>query len=139
MGILGLDFALPAASFAGLAVVVPVIGPFIAIVPPILVAVLTGDAWRIVVAVVALVGLQQIVVNVVGPKVVGDALGLHPMVVLAALLIGIRVAGLYGALFAIPAAGVLFAMGYSLWRRQRLARPDPLYTQPEVDAGRSPR
>jgi predicted PurR-regulated permease PerM len=72
-----------------------------------------------VVTVVGLLILQQIVVNIIGPKVVGDALGLHPMVVLLALLVGIRVAGVWGAVFAIPLAGVIYAMGYSLYRRQR--------------------
>lgn len=128
MLIAGLDFVAPVSTFAGMSMVVPVIGPFIALVPPVLIALFTGEIWRILVTVLGLLVIQQIVVNIIGPKVVGDALGLHPMVVLAALLIGIRVAGLYGALVAIPIAAVIFAMGISVYRRQREAHGEGLYT-----------
>ena len=50
-----------------------------------------------------------------------DALGLHPLVIFGALLAGIKVAGFWGALFAIPVAGVLVAMGiysYERWQRR---------------------
>ncbi len=128
MLIAGLDFVAPVATFAGMSMIVPVIGPFVAIVPPVIIALFAGELWKILVTVLGLLVIQQIVVNVIGPKVVGDALGLHPMVVLAALLIGIRVAGLYGALVAIPIAAVVFAMGISIYRRQREAAGEGLYT-----------
>jgi len=45
--------------------------------------------------------------------------GLHPLVVIIVVLIGIEVAGVWGALFAVPAAAVLVAIGRRVYQMNR--------------------
>ena len=50
-----------------------------------------------------------IVMNIVQPRVMSQAVGIHPVVVLVSVLIGIKIAGVAGAIFALPFAAVLAA------------------------------
>ena len=51
----------------------------------------------------------------------GNALGLHPLVIIVSLLIGVKVAGFWGAFFAMPLAGIISAFGAFLIRRRQTA------------------
>lgn len=120
MTFLGMDFALVIGIFSGLSMIIPLLGPFLAILPPLAVALLIGSPawWILLLILIVLIVLLQ---NVLVPKLLSDALGLHPLVIFGALLAGIKVAGFWGALFAIPVAGVLVAMGiysYERWQRR---------------------
>jgi predicted PurR-regulated permease PerM len=53
--------------------------------------------------------------DIVGPRVVGRSVGLHPIVALAALIAGGELFGIWGALFASPIAGVLQAFLIAVW------------------------
>jgi predicted PurR-regulated permease PerM len=53
--------------------------------------------------------------DIIGPRIVGKAIGLHPVVSLAALIAGSELFGIWGALFASPVAGVLQAMLVAFW------------------------
>jgi predicted PurR-regulated permease PerM len=62
--------------------------------------------------------------DVVGPRIVGQAVGLHPIVSIAAIIAGSELFGIWGALFASPIAGVLQALLIALWTHWRETRPD---------------
>ena len=62
--------------------------------------------WLVPVAVVLLV-VQTVLVNYLQPRLMREALGMHPILVLLGLLVGAQVAGLWGALFGIPVLAVL--------------------------------
>jgi len=62
--------------------------------------------------------------DIVGPRVVGKAVGLHPMVAIVALIAGSELFGIPGALFASPIAGVLQALILALWFEWREAHPE---------------
>ena len=62
--------------------------------------------------------------DVVGPRIVGKAVGLHPIVSIAALIAGAELFGIVGALFASPIAGVLQALIIALWIHWRETRPE---------------
>ncbi len=62
--------------------------------------------------------------DVVGPRIVGQAVGLHPIVSIAAIIAGSELFGIWGALFASPIAGVLQALLVALWTHWRESRPD---------------
>lgn len=62
--------------------------------------------------------------DVVGPRIVGKAVGLHPIVSIAALIAGAELFGIVGALFASPIAGVLQALITALWIHWRETRPE---------------
>ncbi|GAC1627848.1 MAG: hypothetical protein NVS4B7_17160 [Ktedonobacteraceae bacterium] len=62
--------------------------------------------------------------DVIGPRIVGKAVGLHPIVSIAALIAGAELFGIVGALFASPLAGVLQALLIALWIHWRETRPE---------------
>jgi predicted PurR-regulated permease PerM len=61
--------------------------------------------------------------DLVGPRIVGQAIGLHPVVSLFALVAGAELFGIWGALFASPLAGILQALLIALWSEWREAHP----------------
>ena len=67
-------------------------------------------------------------INVLGPRIMSSAIGLHPIYVVAALLIGGQIAGIWGALFGVPIAGALNLIGRPLLRRIR--SQTSLYAEP---------
>lgn len=54
-----------------------------------------------------LVFIQGLLVNVLQPKLVQESLGLHPILLFLGLLVGVQVAGLWGALFGVPVLAVI--------------------------------
>lgn len=123
MTLFGLNFVLIASLFAFLFMLIPLVGPFLALLPPLLVVLIQlpeMTVWLIVILFV----YQFVIVNVLMPRVLSDSLGLHPLMVFAAILISVRVAGFWGAFFGIPVVGVLWAMGlffFERWQRDYLA------------------
>ena len=101
---------------------IPMVGPVLASLPAILIALFqpaTLFGLPLVVAVLAFFVLMQFAENnIVGPRITGHAVGLHPVGALIALLLGAEVAGIWGALFAVPVAGVasvLATAGLKAW------------------------
>ncbi|HET8569426.1 MAG TPA: AI-2E family transporter [Candidatus Limnocylindria bacterium] len=103
---LGVPFAGVLAVVAGLTVIIPFFGPIIAIIPVMVITLLGAPESTIAVLVMTLV-LQQVTLNIVGPRVIGDAVGVHPLFVFLALLLGSRIAGFWGVLLALPVAGIV--------------------------------
>ncbi len=108
MWLAGLPFVAAVSTFSGLAMIIPFIGPLIAIVPPIALAALQSPG-SLVGVLVALFILQQIVTSVIAPKIMSQTVGMHPLLVLFATLIGVKVGGFWGALFGVPVVGVIYA------------------------------
>lgn len=81
-------------------------GPPLALIPPIVATAIFNSGWVLVVAIVLLV-VQTLLVNYVQPRLMREALGMHPILVLVGLLVGSQIAGLWGALFGIPILAVL--------------------------------
>ena len=106
--LLGLPLAALTSVAAGVLMLIPFFGPFIAWAPPVVVAlVLKPDA---VLPTVILMGAGWFVVmNVLQPRIMQGAVGIHPIVVLGSVLIGGRIAGIPGAIFGIPIAAVVSA------------------------------
>lgn len=113
---LGIGFSLTLGILAGLLEVIPVIGPIIAAVAAVFVAFITGaPIWKILVLVLIFVIVQQLENQILVPKIMQRAVGLSPIVVILAILIGNRLMGIGGAILAVPiVAGVqVFAEEYS--------------------------
>lgn len=91
---------------SGLAMLIPFFGPPLALAPPILATVIFSPDLVLLVAPVLLV-VQTVLVNYLQPRLMREALGMHPILVLIGLLVGAQVAGLWGALFGIPVFAVL--------------------------------
>ena len=118
MALFGLNDIALASVLAALLVFIPLVGGFFALIPPALVAILFAPdrvGWLLLV----LLAVQQVQFNVVMPRLVGQAIGLHPLLVFAALLLGGTVAGGWGVLFGIPVAGVIASIAQFFYERAR--------------------
>jgi predicted PurR-regulated permease PerM len=114
----GTNFAVVLAVVAGVMMLIPFIGPFLAIIPPLVVASLQGQPASTVIS--QLVGLfiwQQITMNVLAPRILGDSVGMHPLLIFLGVLLGTQLAGPWGAIFGVPVLGVFLTIGEVLYRR----------------------
>ncbi len=102
---------------------IPVLGTFVSGAICVLVAFTQG--WPIALGVlVYFLGVHIVEGDVVGPRIVGKAVGLHPIVSLFALIAGAELFGVWGALFASPIAGVLQALIIAVWHQWRTTHPE---------------
>jgi predicted PurR-regulated permease PerM len=108
--VVGFAFGLPylflTTLVVALAMFIPFFGPPLALIPPLLVAIAFRPEVAIPVVLILFV-VQTILVNVIQPRLMRESAGLHPILVLLALLVGAQIAGLWGALFGIPFVAVL--------------------------------
>ena len=104
--IMGLKFAFALAVFAGLAELIPIIGPFLGGAPAVLIA-LTQDVTLTIIVVVYIVVLQLVEGNVLVPRIMEKAVGVSPLTVIVGILIGSTIAGIGGALLAVPVAAAI--------------------------------
>jgi predicted PurR-regulated permease PerM len=102
----GLPYLFLMTTAVALAMVIPFFGPPLALLPPLLVAVAFKPEVAIPVVLVLLI-VQTVLVNVMQPRLMKEHAGLHPILVLIALLVGAQIAGLWGALFGVPFVAVL--------------------------------
>ncbi|MCL5970707.1 MAG: AI-2E family transporter [Patescibacteria group bacterium] len=106
LSILGIDFAASTAVASGILTIIPMIGPILAILPPIFISFIIDPARAIAVFIILLIA-QQIIFNIWGPKFMGKVFKVHPIVVLLSFIIGFKVAGIMGAIFAIPVISIV--------------------------------
>ncbi|MEK7545660.1 MAG: AI-2E family transporter [Patescibacteria group bacterium] len=104
--ILGVKYALVLALAAGVAEAIPYVGPVFSAIPAILIALTQSPLKGLLVAVMYVV-IQQVENHVLVPKIMQKVTGLHPIASIFSMLIGVKVAGLVGALLAIPVAMML--------------------------------
>ena len=105
---LGLPFMPVTAASSGILQAIPFFGPFISWVPPVLVAVFFKPEAALPVLIIMIIG-WFVLMNIIQPRLMSEAVGLHPVVVLGSVLIGSKVAGIPGAIFAIPVVAVIAA------------------------------
>lgn len=135
--VIGVPYALLLGIFAFLAESIPVMGPIIASVPAILVALFTLPLLKVIIVVGWFIVIQQIEQNVVGPRITGHAVGIHPVVAMVAVILGLEIGGIWGAFLAVPVTGILFVVVGEGYRYVILRRPLPTAEVPsslEVEA-----
>lgn len=111
----GVEFAATTAFIAGILTIVPVLGPVLAMIPPIIVTLVSRSNQLVFVFIVLLIA-QQIIFNVIGPKLLGKAFKIHPVIILLSFVVGYKIAGGVGAIFAIPVLGILVVIVHRLSR-----------------------
>jgi predicted PurR-regulated permease PerM len=102
----GSKYAVAFGVFYGVAELVPYIGPILGAAPPVAVALFTNPisaVWLVLL----FIGLQQLEGHVVAPQVFGHTLRINPLLVIFALLTGLEVNGIFGALVALPILAVV--------------------------------
>ena len=122
--VVGLLFGLPylflVCVVVAIAMLIPFFGPPLALIPPLLVAIAFRPETAIPVVLVLLV-VQTALVNLIQPRLMKESAGLHPILVLLALLLGSQVAGLWGAMFGIPFVAVITLLVRYLVNRRAVA------------------
>lgn len=96
---------------------IPMVGPALASIPAILISLLLPDPFpRTFWIIIYFVCIQAVESNILGPRIVGHAVGLHPVASLLALIIGAQLFGAFGALLATPIVAAAWVVIASLYR-----------------------
>ncbi len=105
--LIGVPNAFVLALLAGIFEFFPIFGPFVAMIPPILLLVAIGDFYSIIYILVLAVLVQQIQQNLIYPLVVQKIIGVPSTLIILSIVVGATLGGIIGLLLAIPIA-VLF-------------------------------
>jgi len=112
--IFGIPYALVLGILAGILEVVPTIGPILSAVPPILLA-LAISPWTALLIALSYLGVQQLESQILVPKIMGKVVGVSPVIIILALLIGAKLLGIAGAILAVPIVATLQVV-FTEWR-----------------------
>ena len=103
----GVKYALLLSIWFALAELLPVVGTVIGLIPGLLLITLHGDFMVLAYVYGCSYIFQTIKDNILQPHVVGNALGLHPILIILSLLLGAKIAGLVGVVIALPTGALL--------------------------------
>ncbi len=118
--ILGVNNALLLAVVSGLLEIIPVFGPIIASIPSIIMAFVGGGVTAALLVVGLYIIVQQFESNLIYPLVVRKIIGVSPILVILALIIGAKLAGFLGIVLAVPTVSVLMEFMEDVERRKIL-------------------
>ncbi len=108
LGALGFDLAVPVGVFTGLAIFIPYLGFGLGLLLALLAGLLQFSGWYGVIAVAGVYGVGQIVEGLyLTPRLVGERIGMNPLMVIFALLAFGHLFGFVGVLIALPVSAVL--------------------------------
>jgi predicted PurR-regulated permease PerM len=123
MWVVGVPFPLVLAVLAFVFEFIPMIGLWLVGAVCVLVALSVG--WQTALAALIVAVIASVIEgNILSPRLLGHAVGVHPLVSLFALLAFGELFGLWGALFAAPVAGVVQAIATAFWRQWRANNPE---------------
>ncbi|GAA1349576.1 AI-2E family transporter [Falsarthrobacter nasiphocae] len=125
--VLGVPLAIPLAILTFLGAFIPVVGAVIGGILAALVALVTKGLTTAIIVTIIVVLVQQIEGNILQPRLMGDALSLHGLVILLTLAAGSTVGGIAGAVLAVPMA----AVGWH-WIKVFRGRGAPVMPEDEV-------
>lgn len=130
LAMLNVPQALLLALLAAIADAIPIFGPFIGTVPPVLIALTVSWPKAIAVLVLYLI-YQQVESGYIIPKVYGNRLRISSFAVLVAILVGAQLMGIVGAFLALPIAAALPTI-VRIWRQDDEQAPGELETLPSA-------
>jgi len=118
---IGIDYALIIGIIAGICNMIPYIGPIIGTVLAVIIALLSGQPIKAIWAIIGMLVIQQVDNSLLAPKIVGDSVGLHPVFIMLAIVIGGNVGGLLGMLIVVPVTASLKIL-LSKWYTSHMQR-----------------
>ena len=114
------NFALIIGALAFLFETIPMLGPALASIPAVLISLLLPDPFpRTYAIMIYFAVIQLFESNILGPRIVGHAVGLHPVASILALVVGVQLFGAFGALLATPILAASWVVITSLYRSLR--------------------
>lgn len=141
LALLGVQNSLALGLLSGLLEFIPVLGPIIGAAAAIIVAFFQPEtlgqmsSWQYAGAVLLfMLIVQQLENNILVPRIVGESLELHPLIVIVGVFMGSSLAGILGAILAAPVVATLKLVGIYAWRKMFDQNPFP---EPEQEPGES--
>ncbi|RFU23178.1 AI-2E family transporter [Geodermatophilus marinus] len=138
LAVLGVPLVIPLAALVFLGAFIPIIGSFLAGTVAVLVALVSEGPITALIALAIVVLVMQLEGHVLQPLLLGRAVRVHPLAVVLAIAAGLLVAGIFGALIAVPLVACANVAGTYLARRHEGPRPPeprPERARPVVGAG----
>lgn len=124
MFVFGLPYALLLGVMAAIFEFVPILGTLASGATCVLIA-LPTKGWVIALLVLGYFIVVHIIEgDIIGPRIIGRALGLHPVIAIIALVAGTELFGIWGAIFAAPLVGLIQAVLVALWTQWHKAHPE---------------
>jgi predicted PurR-regulated permease PerM len=102
LSITGVKFAIVIGILAGVGNLIPYFGPIVAYVGTTLVCLIRGDFKTFLISMIALFVIQFIDGNMIGPKLLSNAIKIHPLIVIVSIIFGSALGGFLGMLLAVP-------------------------------------
>ncbi|GLY14680.1 AI-2E family transporter [Kineosporia rhizophila] len=127
--LLGVPLAFPLGMVVFFGAFVPIVGALVSGAAAVLVALVAGGFWDAVIMLAIVIGVQQLEAHVLQPFLLGRAVRVHPLAVIMAIAAGVLLAGIVGALFAVPLVAVVNVIGEYLAGRD----PDDDHLQPSEE------
>ena len=124
LAILRVEFWFPLATLVFLGAFVPIVGATLSGVVAVLVALVDEGPWIALGVLIAVITIQQLEGHVLQPLIMGRAVSLHPLAVIVAISAGVVLAGIIGALVAVPVVAVLNTGIRHLVQDRREPAPD---------------
>jgi predicted PurR-regulated permease PerM len=103
----GVPYAILLGALAGLATVIPIVGEFIGGIPVCLVTLVTAGPLKALIVLVLFLFVFEVQGRVLAPIIVGKSVGVSPLVIFVAILLGAEAFGVLGMVLAVPIAGIL--------------------------------
>ena len=132
LSLLGVRYALGLGVLSGLLEFLPIVGPVVGTASAVLVAFFQNDpiwglqSYQYALLIAAIMGLiQGLENNILVPRIVGDALDLHPLLVMISVIMGASLAGILGAVLAAPVVATIKLVGSYAWRKMLDLPPFP--------------
>lgn len=116
--IIGLEYAFLLALIGVVTNVIPFLGPYIAVIPAMIIALVQDPIMAVYVAIIMLVA-QQIEGNLITPNIMGNALDVHPLTVITLILAAGNIAGIWGIILAVPFYAVVKTIVTNIYSKRQ--------------------
>ncbi|MFC3419617.1 AI-2E family transporter [Salinicoccus hispanicus] len=116
--IIGLDYAFLLALIGVATNVIPFLGPYLAVIPAVIVALVQDPIMAVYVTIIMIIA-QQIEGNLITPNVMGNALNVHPLTVITIILAAGNIAGIWGIILAVPFYAVLKTIVTNIYSKRK--------------------
>lgn len=121
--LIGLRYALLLGVITGVLGIIPYLGVMVSIIPAIVLGIVQFGDWRVLLVIGVFALVQTLESWVISPKIIGDRVGMHPLTIIIAIMIGTTLmGGILGGVLAIPLTAALRTLMFRyVWRK----RPNP--------------
>jgi predicted PurR-regulated permease PerM len=128
---IGLNYAVLIGVLAGALSIIPYLGAILTIVPAVILAVVQFHDWLHPILVVAVFSVVQALEGfVISPRIMGERVGLHPLTIIVAVMVGtLLLGGILGGILAIPLTAAMRVLMFRyIWKKRggRGLPPDPV-------------